>query len=172
MHQTRNLDDGYMGSGLAIRKAIEKYGLENFKKDILCECSSFDEMNQKEAEIVNSEFVAREDTYNLSVGGTFGWENCNKTLRNDPERERLRQLHAAMAIKQWASKLTEEGHEKLRLRAKEIRQKHPESFDVSGSKNPMFGKTHTSSVRQRLSNTHTGSQNSQYGKHWCASGQL
>lgn len=165
-HQTKNLDDGYMGSSTILKAAIKKYGLENFTKEIICECSSFEEMNAMEAEIVNSEFVAREDTYNLSVGGSYGWENCNKTLRKDPEKERLRKLRAAMAIKQWASNLTEEEHEKLRLRAKEIRQKHPESFDVSGSKNPMFGKTHTSSVRQRLSNTHTGSQNSQYGKHW------
>ena len=166
MHQTKDLNDGYMGSGIAIGKAIKKYGLDNFKKEILCECSSFEEMNKKEAEIVNSEFVAREDTYNLSTGGTYGWENVNKVMRKDPERERLRKLHAAEAVKRWASNLTEEDHRRLKLKARKAVENHPDSFNFAGSRNPMFGKTHSTSIRKRLSDTHVGIQNSQFGKHW------
>ncbi len=42
-------------------------------------------MNQKEADIVNEDFVARDDTYNLVLGGTGGW-NCvmeNKLFLTD-----------------------------------------------------------------------------------------
>ena len=37
-HSTSNLDDGYMGSGVAINRAIKKYGEQNFVKRILCYC--------------------------------------------------------------------------------------------------------------------------------------
>lgn len=68
-HGTNNIDDGYMGSGKLIKKAITKYGVESFSKEVL---KIFD--NKKEAEdferlLVNKEFVEREDTYNMSIGG-------------------------------------------------------------------------------------------------------
>lgn len=75
---TDNKDDGYMGSGLRIRRAIEEYGIENFEKTILFECASVDEMNAKEAEIVNEDFIARDDVYNIKLGGDGGWNEINR----------------------------------------------------------------------------------------------
>jgi len=47
-HQTLNLDDDYMGSGKYLKRAIQKYGVENFSKDILFIFDNADEMNSKE----------------------------------------------------------------------------------------------------------------------------
>ena len=61
-----------MGSGKYIVRAIKKYGVENFKKEILFECASQEELNSKERELVNEDFVNRKDTYNLVMGGIQG----------------------------------------------------------------------------------------------------
>ena len=71
-----------MGSGLRIQRAIKKYGVENFEKTILFECSSVEEMNAKEAEIVNEEFIARDDVYNIKLGGEGGWDYVNASGSN------------------------------------------------------------------------------------------
>ncbi len=39
----------YLGSGTLIVKAIKKYGRENFKKHILEECSSIEELELRES---------------------------------------------------------------------------------------------------------------------------
>ncbi len=81
-HETDNLDDGYLGSGKLLIRAIEKYGEENFKREILFECSSREEMNVKEAELVNEEFLKRDDVYNLKQGGEGGFDCINKLHLN------------------------------------------------------------------------------------------
>lgn len=70
-------DNGYYGSGKLILAAIKKYGIENFKKEVVYYCSSSEEMASKEAEIVTEEFVKRKDTYNMHKGGLGGWEHVN-----------------------------------------------------------------------------------------------
>lgn len=72
-HKTKNIDDGYMGSGYHIKSAIKKYGVKNFDKRILYFCDTEEEMKFLEASIVNEAFVKRTDTYNLKVGGHGGF---------------------------------------------------------------------------------------------------
>ena len=71
-HSTNNLVDGYMGSGIAIKNAIKKYGLENFKKDILCFFDSQDDALKVESFLVTPYLINREDCYNMNIGGKGG----------------------------------------------------------------------------------------------------
>jgi hypothetical protein len=80
-------DNGYYGSGKQIKAAIEKYGIENFKKEVLHYCSSKDEMANKELSIVTEDFVKRKDTYNMHKGGLGGWDHYNGS---DKHREKSR----------------------------------------------------------------------------------
>lgn len=72
-HKTENVDDGYMGSGLLINKAIKKYGIENFTKEILFDVYGEDLMNFLEEAIVNEDFVKKNDNYNMALGGQGGY---------------------------------------------------------------------------------------------------
>lgn len=72
VHSTNDLNDGYMGSGLRIRRAITRYGAEHFTREILQFFDSLDEAYKLEAKIVDKAFVERKDTYNIKQGGQGG----------------------------------------------------------------------------------------------------
>ena len=44
-HSTDDLNDGYLGSGIHIKRAIKKYGKENFTKEILAYTDTKDSLN-------------------------------------------------------------------------------------------------------------------------------
>lgn len=79
---SRHIDDGYFGSGKLLKKAISKYGYNNFSKRILWVFGTAREAYQKESEIVTEEFIGRTDTYNLALGGKGGYlgEVVNKKI--------------------------------------------------------------------------------------------
>ena len=78
VHKTRDMNDGYMGSGKVIRSAIDKHGITNFTKVILEQFDDSVAMYAREKEVVTDEFLARSDVYNLRRGGTGGFDYINK----------------------------------------------------------------------------------------------
>jgi len=71
-HQTNDLNDGYLGSGKHLKRAIKKYGVENFKFEILHSVASKEEMFMLERTIVNESLVKDLLSYNLKIGGSGG----------------------------------------------------------------------------------------------------
>jgi hypothetical protein len=99
-HSTNDLDDGYLGSGKLIKRAVEKYKPENFRKEYLAVFEDRESAELLEREIVNEEFVKRDDTYNLSVGGNvcilfgehngfFGRKHAQETIDRIREKAKL-----------------------------------------------------------------------------------
>ena len=62
----------YLGSGGAMKKAIEKYGRENFTRVTLAEFNCSEDAYEAESEMVTKEFIKRPDTYNMRTGGRGG----------------------------------------------------------------------------------------------------
>ena len=75
-HITSDLSDGYMGSGIALSKAIRKHGKESFKMEILTFCETKEELSILEERIVTQELVDDPMCYNLKLGGEGGWDHC------------------------------------------------------------------------------------------------
>ena len=56
-HQTYNPNDNYLGSGRDLKDDIQKFGRENFKREILFDFDTQKEMDDKEKELVTEEFI-------------------------------------------------------------------------------------------------------------------
>jgi len=71
MHKTENIDDGYLGSGLVLEKAIKKYGKEKFVREILSFWNSYDELREAEKNILTKTFILdnKHKIYNIEEGG-------------------------------------------------------------------------------------------------------
>lgn len=72
MHRTNNLDDNYLGSGTLLKKAIKKYGIDNFTKEYLFIFDDEDAMINKEIELITEDIINDELYYNLKTGGAGG----------------------------------------------------------------------------------------------------
>jgi hypothetical protein len=87
-HQTKNLDDGYMGSGNLVKRAIKKHGIDNFTKEILYIFQTEEEMDAMEKELV----VLSEMSYNMCEGGKGGFGYVNKKGINNKNHEHVGKL--------------------------------------------------------------------------------
>lgn len=72
-----------MGSDKAIKRAIKKYGIENFSKEILYTLNdNNNKMFQKEQKIITEEVVNDQNPYNMKIGGSGGWSKNKVTTSN------------------------------------------------------------------------------------------
>ena len=70
LHKAERFDENYWASGTLIKQAFEKYGMENFSREIIQECDTLDELNQAERYWI--EYYNSTDTnigYNIAYGG-------------------------------------------------------------------------------------------------------
>lgn len=87
----------YLGSGIALNRAIKKYGSENFSKEIIEYCSSKEELDKREIYWIEFyDAVKSKHFYNIASGGDGG--NTIAGYTEDQLKD----------YKQWKSKLHKE----------------------------------------------------------------
>ena len=164
-HETDNLDDGYLGSGNLLRRAIEKYGRENFKREILFECSTIEEMNAKEAELVNEEFLKRDDVYNIKLGGQGGWDYVVENRLNTNPKSNSIGAQAYVNRLRSDKNFRKEVISRWLAIVKKARMEHPEKFRTNGFQ----GKHHTEETKRKIRESigdKTGEKNNAFGTVW------
>ena len=80
-HSSNEINNEYYGSGIAIKRAIKKYGKNNFKKEIVCICKTEDELNK--SEIFNiKKYETFKNGYNMTMGGEgmLGYKQSKESI--------------------------------------------------------------------------------------------
>lgn len=160
MHSTNNLKDGYLGSGKRLRYSIRKYGIENFKLDILEWFDSRQALVERETQLVNEDLLKDEMCMNLKTGGNGGF--CND--------EHARKFHLAGVKKMneivWQRDTHREMHSN---RMKKLWEDGVLKQNAWPKGKPLSDET-KSKISKIKKGTGIGSSNSQFGTCWITNG--
>ena len=160
-HATDDLDDGYIGSGKCLKRAISKYGKSNFVREVLFIYDSHVDMFAKEIELVTQEFIDSEESYNLVVGGSGGfkilnieeWKDKLKVASANRERKtpmlgkhhseetKLKMSNANAGRPTWNKGLPGTWIGKTHSDESKLKISKSKKGQCAGNKNPMFGKS-------------------------------
>lgn len=143
VHKTNTAEfDGYLGSGTYLDNAVKKYGKDNFTRRTLFSLPSSDSAYAKEAEIVNEEFLNRNDVYNMALGGNLGDETGWDKVNRSPRRSIISNNHSI--------RMTGDGNPMYGTR----RPEHSKNMTREG--NSFYGKSHTIQTRVAMSESRIG----------------
>ena len=162
-HSTKDPYDNYMGSGKAIRVAVNKYGAHNFEKVIIDCLTTEDEAYLKESEIVDENFVKRSDTYNMKCGGD-GFSTYDASGEKNP----MYGKHPHRS-KETREKMSKANKGKYVGEKNPMYGRHGENSPIFGEKNGMYGKHLSQETKDKISKAmkekYVGEKNPMYGKH-------
>jgi len=68
-HSTNDISDNYLGSGKLLKKALTKYGRNNFTRTILCYCDTEVDAYELEELVITDIEINDAMCYNLDLGG-------------------------------------------------------------------------------------------------------
>jgi hypothetical protein len=140
LHSSNELEDGYLGSGTYLRRAIRKYGTDNFKREIVEFCKTRSELKSREREIVTLQEIAKKECMNLRVGGS-----CNLNLdefcgENHPMYGKQHSVESKNKMSVSAFK---------RITSEKSREKRSELSKGCG--NNFYGKSHSDESKKKMS---------------------
>lgn len=164
MHSTCNLEDGYIGSGLRLRRSVRKHGIENHKKEILEFFESRELLIIAEENAITPEMITDNMCMNLTGGGKNSFDAINNNGLNNKVNQ------CSLAGKSHANRIKTD---------KEYAIKHAKNSSKTLKKSHQFGKIkyntftgkkHSEETKKKISDKAKGrtkgEDNSQYGTCW------
>ena len=132
-----NNNPNYLGSGVILKNAIKKYGIQNFKKEILENCNTIEDLNKREKYWIKQyNTLNKQIGYNISLGGDGG-----DLFSNNPNKENIRKKYIkANKEKCIGMHRSNESKQKMKLN----------HADFTGIKNPFYGKIHNEKTIQKI----------------------
>lgn len=153
VHNTKNLEDGYLGSGVTLQKALKKYGPENFKREILSFHENSEAAYKRESELVTLKECRDHNCYNCFPGG------CGCRHAKKLKEESIQKMRDSL-------RLYYRTHTSPNIGRKHSSKTLQKQSDAKrGPKNPMYGKHHTEEVKKRISAAHSGPKARFWGQH-------
>jgi hypothetical protein len=164
-HSTSNEDDNYLGSGIYLKKALKKYGKNNFKKEVLQYFDSKKDAFDAQEKYINQFNTLIPNGYNISPKGGHGVSGCFseetiKKFKNLKHTEKTKQI----IRKAHLGKSQSEEHIKKRTKAARENRTY-----VKGELNPLYGRKRPKDVVEKINKKnrgkkHTPLQNSEKSK--------
>ena len=136
--QDSNNNPEYLGSGVLLKKAIEKYGRKHFVKEILEVCDTKEQLNDREIYWIE-ETKSREVGYNIAEGGHGGHTYTEET------RQRISETFKG-------KKFSQETVEKRRQTREQKIKENPNAYK------------HTEDTKRRIGEKSKGRPNSEYNR--------
>jgi len=142
--------DRYLGSGLVLKQAIEKYGRKNFKREILCVSDSSEYIYFIESKMVDNEFVNENKNYNLVCGG--GYIDDDLRIKFGDKKGKNNPNYGKTPSEETRRRMRES--RKGRITSAESRKKMSDS--TKGASHPNYGKLRSETTKSKISNSLRG----------------
>lgn len=161
---TKN-DPTYLGSGTLLNQAIKKYGRDSFKKVILEECTSVEQLREQEKYWIATYNACKDkESYNIATGGTG-----RDTFTYNPKKEAIREkLQARTHTETTRKKISENNHQKKhsgsRLGTKWSDTQRKKMEEYWKNNHPRKGKAHSEETKRKISETKKGTKLSEQTK--------
>lgn len=150
-HKYRVLNDLYMGSGILIKKAIIKYGIENFEKEILYSNIQYKETaDSMEIFAIAKEKALGKAEYNIADGGQGG--NLGEAVNKKISEKAKGNKHTL-------------GRKRTTEECERISKANKGHSVTAETKKKISEALHTEEVQKKLSAAHKGKPSHNKGKH-------
>ena len=173
-HKTDNLDDGYLGSGRFLRKSIEKYGVENHKREILGIFDTRKESLDLEHKLIKEKKLTQKCILlNQSSGGqSFDWINEHKLNNSNDNNIKAHKIHLQKMKND--TQYNNRVRTKISLGIRNSEKVKINNFNKRGKPSGFLNKEHSQETKLKISlakkGKNMGINNSQFGSYWITNG--